>query len=527
MKKRLLFSAMLVGVFLRAEPGIGASYVWTGAGRSGGTEDTAWLNAGNWLVDGVPAETPPGADDDATVTLNTAYDNPSNPNVAVEIGAGATARHVVFGGMNVTGRKAEIQGDVTFATLDYNTASMTLTIVAGATLTLSGGEINPTTDAVIRYTFRSPPAYSGGLYRILEFPGKIRCTGSQVPLALAGVLGDIYVDNPAATVHFNNGTVVMGGDLYVFSTQRVIGFNPATGLKQCRQNRFLMSQDGASLTNWAACNIAGPGGLAMDNKPLKYPAGTYRSIDATYTIDNYVSDMSWAITGDVCLSGTNASGYALRVLRQTTRSAESKFDLLGNRLRIVGGGPLAIGDSSAYGVTARSFIVAAGATVSVDGPIVLGPGGYFSGDSETTIALKGNWDNRSRWQTNNFTLAASTLVLDGVATPSAPQRMEAQSLDLGPTPAGMVKNHGIGRLEVGTLGQPTHVRLVDSDDFMSDGTADAFYAGELIVHAGSSLDICGLNLYVDGQSVRRRWLEFGPGRVYDSTIPHGLLITIR
>ncbi len=515
------------------EDGYG-NYVWNGAGVSGGTENTQWLNGDNWLVDSVVPASPPGLNDDVGIALNTAHDNPDNPNVAVEVGAGATARHVAFSGMNGSGRRVEFQGDTTFATLNYATTRSTLNIVEDATLTLTGGEFNPDTEAVVKATFLSPGVFS--VYNILSFPGKIRCTSDQVVLRLNGVDGDIYVDNPDATIHFHNTQVRMGGDLFVYGSQRVIGLHSSVGMAPTRYSKDLYRQDGNALTNWAACHIGGMSYTMSSGAPFTLPAGTYGSVAVTYR-GHYSGNVWYAISGDVTFVGANASGYAVEVQRRRLTNANgSYFSLNGNNLTVTNGGLIMVCEFTDPDLPEENRntdpiwwnrIEAEGSTVTTDGDINIGPGGYFTGDADTTIALEGNWDNRSQWQNNNFTLATSTLIVNGSALPQMPQLLEAQSEDMGPTLDGMLDNHAIGRLEIGTPEQPTHARLADVDDYKEDELADAFYVAELVVHSGSILDIYGLELYVNGVSVRGRWRDFGDGLVTDSTIPSGTLIMVR
>jgi hypothetical protein len=154
---------------------------------------------------------------------------------------------VTFRGTSLTNR-VEIRGDATFSTLDYNTTRSTFSILADATLTLTGGAINPATDAVVKSTLVTPGAL-GTMYSSIAYPGTLRFTGNQVVLNLVGpVDGRMYIDDPTATVHFNNTIVGMGGDLFVYDTQRLIGFNSAIGIRPLRSSDDLYSRNGNPLT---------------------------------------------------------------------------------------------------------------------------------------------------------------------------------------------------------------------------------------------------------------------------------------
>lgn len=516
---------LILGWLLAAGDGL-ATHVWNGAGRTGGTGGTNWLDAANWLVDGAPPAAPPGLDDDANIDLNTAHSS----DVAVAVLAGSTARHVRFDGMNATGRQVAFLGDTTFSTLDYTTTKNTLSIAADATLTLTGGQINPD-GTVVKKTFSTPALDNA--YTILLFAGAIRCTGDQVVLhPMNPVAGKIYVVNPNAMVSFNGGTVTLGGELHVYETQRVIGFNETTGVIPTRivtaAGAGIYTQSGNALTNWIACRV---GGSVMDYGWLTLAPGTYRSVSAAAWTTSGGSDsrsLLYEISGNAIFSGTNAVGRAVYVSRGSSGGGPTgTLRLNGHDLTVTGGGTIALCDFGDVGTTRNGLIAAPGSTVATDGSIEIGPGGYFTGDADTVIAYAGDWDNRSQYKKTAFTLHAATMKAIGSAHPRAPQLIEAQSVDMGADVAGMVNNHAVGSLVVGTPTQPTHARLVDVDDFTADTLADAFYAGSLVIHEGSTLDICGRELYVDGQSVRKRWDEFGAGLVFDSTLPAGTILMVQ
>jgi hypothetical protein len=514
-------------------PSTNGVYTWNGSGVSNGNANSQWLWSDNWQVGGALPASPPGPDNDAAITLNLTHTTAVV--VAVAVGSGATARHVTFRGTSLTNR-VEIRGDATFSTLDYNTTRSTFSILADATLTLTGGAINPATDAVVKSTLVTPGAL-GTMYSSIAYPGTLRFTGNQVVLNLVGpVDGRMYIDDPTATVHFNNTIVGMGGDLFVYDTQRLIGFNSAIGIRPLRSSDDLYSRNGNPLTNWYACNVGGLTYTLDSGAPFTLPAGTYKSVSASFD-STYTANVLYEISGDVTFCGTNGGGYAVYVQRRnysgtTATAGGAEIGLNSNTLAVVGGGPIRIGEFAVEGsVQAASVwwnrLRAQGAAIVTDGSLQIGPGGYIAGDAATTISLARNWDNRGQWQTNNFTLQASTLALAGAADPGSPQTIEAQSVDLGATTNGMIRNHALGRLEIGTAEQATHAKLVERDDLRGDGASDALYVGELVVQAGSTLDLAGLNLYVNGVSAFRRWTAFGPGLVFDSTLPKGTLLLIR
>ena len=86
-----------------------------------------------------------------------------------------------------------------------------------------------------------------------------------------------------------------------------------------------------------------------------------------------------------------------------------------------------------------------------------------------------------------------TVNLYGGGTATAPQLLEAMSEDLGPVPAGFTGNFAYGSLN---LSNTDYVRLVNRSDNAPGGGPEAVYADRLVVPAGTTLDLNGLNLYV-------------------------------
>lgn len=460
------------------------------------------------------AEAPPGLADDATITLNEAHSN----DVAVAVSAGSQGRDVQFKGMNTSGRKVAFLGDTTFSTLNYATTRETLSIAAEATLTITGGAMAADGKAV-KKSFSTPESFN--IYAILKYDGAIRFTGAEVVLhPLNAVNGKIYIDNPEAKVSFNKGTVTLGGELHVLDSQQMLGFNESVGIFATRAvGGSLVSRSGHALTNWYACNVQA--GLLEDSSTLfNLAGGTYQSLKAhnwTASGGGATRHAHCDFTGDVTLVGTNENGHALYVSRRSTSASYyAGVRLNGYGLTILNGGLMQLGDAEDDESTWNGRIEADGATVTTDGTIACGPGGYLVGDANTVVSLAEHWDNRSQWRAANFKLEQSTVKLTGSATRRAPQLFEVQSEDLGESAAGMVNNHAIGRVEIGTAAQATFVRLVDESDFKEDAEADVLYLGELYVAEGSVLDLRGLEVYVGGESVRGRQGAFGPGQIINS-----------
>ena len=89
------------------------------------------------------------------------------------------------------------------------------------------------------------------------------------------------------------------------------------------------------------------------------------------------------------------------------------------------------------------------------------------------------------------------VVLNG-GTSSSPDDLEAMSQDLGSTPDGFTNNFAYGTL---ALGANTYVQLVDNAKNSGSTGPEALYADELVVPAGSTLDLNGLNVYVRADEI--------------------------
>ena len=91
-----------------------------------------------------------------------------------------------------------------------------------------------------------------------------------------------------------------------------------------------------------------------------------------------------------------------------------------------------------------------------------------------------------------------TLRFDGSGTPASPQRLEVMGADLGNVAAGFNQNFACGKLNVANK---TLVQLVDFSDNSSGTNAEAIYVNSVIVSAGATLDLNGLNLYARSSQI--------------------------
>ncbi len=128
-------------------------------------------------------------------------------------------------------------------------------------------------------------------------------------------------------------------------------------------------------------------------------------------------------------------------------------------------------------------------TLSVNGAGVLA--GSASGQINLASNLVGSTTNAQYFNPQGAVL------FDGSGTASSPQTLEAMSNDQGAAQSGFENNFAYGTLG---LANNTYVKLVDLSN-NSGSTAEAIYVNDLIVPAGSTLDLNGLQLYAHSMQV--------------------------
>ena len=84
------------------------------------------------------------------------------------------------------------------------------------------------------------------------------------------------------------------------------------------------------------------------------------------------------------------------------------------------------------------------------------------------------------------------VVFQGAGTASSPQLLEVMSQDDGNNSAGFTQNFVYYEI---SLANHTYVRLVDNAQNSAGKGAEALYVNAVVVPAGSTLDLNGLNLY--------------------------------
>lgn len=134
----------------------------------------------------------------------------------------------------------------------------------------------------------------------------------------------------------------------------------------------------------------------------------------------------------------------------------------------------------------------------------VGPNGYLaeSGDPGDRFIITEDFINQSTRNTDWFTDNTFFQFNGGSRNAGNPQTLEASATDLGRFTAGWQNNFVLGTLEIGT--SDTYVQLLDSYNNSADclnglcqvNSGEAIYVNDLVLEAGTMLDLSGLNLYV-------------------------------
>lgn len=160
----------------------------------------------------------------------------------------------------------------------------------------------------------------------------------------------------------------------------------------------------------------------------------------------------------------------------------------------------------------------------MEGGLTINGAGSLSTSSNSTLDVSGNL-------VGNTTNAAAfnplgTVILDSAqGTVNPPQLLEAMSQDLGNVSAGFNSNFAYSTLE---LTANTYVELVDNSANSPGNAPEAVYVNDLIVPAGATLDLDGLQVYAHTKQINGTIVNGGAvvsGEVYDDANDNGSLDT--
>ena len=168
-----------------------------------------------------------------------------------------------------------------------------------------------------------------------------------------------------------------------------------------------------------------------------------------------------------------------------------------SRLYIAYSAPSSFGDATAEEVIAASHgevLIANSSYVEITEKLYIGPNGKITTHGYSTIHMTGSaFENESTTPENLADLARMAFVFEGGIDDIDPFEVAGQ--DMGAVLEGFDLNFALGVLVIGgeDIGQ---LQLVDSFDNQPDKEeSEALYVGNLILGAGSMLDLNGLTLY--------------------------------
>ncbi len=339
---------------------------------------------------------------------------------------------------------------------------------------------------------------------IAEFTGEVRVGQGQLEI-LGGRMqaGSMYVDgrgwlNSNTEVNQRGGVVNIDGDVKIqdgtyalsggtLTVERLVMGDPAMispGLsigQISRTPEFL--QTGGELQVRGNLELCMPGFVWPLPTGPTFTGVTYRLQAGSVNVDGdtVVGSLGVAPAQFLQSGGTHRTVGTLRI-----EGVESRYELSGGELYV---GSLAIGtDVFNAGGT---FSIAAGAEFVVDSRITFGALAVVKAAPNARIQLDGGDVEILGTEAQLLAgLENVSLLVTGGETWST---LEVASADLGANSAGFEGNFAWDDLLVGSETEAGQLQLVDTAENHAD--AEAVYIDRLIVAAGSSLDLNGLNLY--------------------------------
>jgi len=337
-----------------------------------------------------------------------------------------------------------------------------------------------------------------------EFTGEVRVGQGQLEI-IGGRLqaGSMFVDgvgwsNTQAEVSQRGGVVNIEGDVKIqdgtyalsggtLTVERLVMGDPAQDSPgfliwpPVRTPGFL--QTGGELQVRGNLELCMPGFIQPLPTGPTFTDVTYRLQAGSVTVDGdtVVGSLGVAPARFLQSGGMFRTAGTLRI-----EGVESRYELSGGSLQV---GVLALGTDVFN--SGGTFALSAGVDVVVDSRITFGALAAIEATPNARIQLDGG---DVEILGNDAGLLAGlenvSLLVTGGETWST---LEAASADLGADSAGFAENFAWGNLLIGNETEVAQLRLVDTFDNQS-GT-EAVYVDRLIVAAGSTLDLNGLNLY--------------------------------
>ena len=446
--------------------------------------------------------------------------------------------------LNITGGTFTNQGTINTT----NGANLTITnlvdakglaITGGGALTLSGTWANSGTITVTNSTLNlggtaMTPASIG---TINNSGGTVKITGTlnnmgttfTVGTSLGNVIlsggtinGGTLAESGTGTLTLYNGTinaVAVASNLTVTSTVYV-----TNGLTLNNVTLSLASTTGnGDLTFQGSQTLGGTGtlllGLVGHNSGVLTSQGN-GSVASTLTIGANITvtnTYQGIITGYYSIDGFTNLGTL------NTSSSAVQFSLSGAMVTNQGTINAPYGTFYISATTGQEFlnqgVIDAGVTITlsgtgqfinqgvldaqtsdpinINGSVAINGTGALQGGSSGDIYITGNLLGST--QNAQAFSQMDTVTFRGSGTSTAPQLIEAMSQNVGAIQAGLIDNFAYGTL---ALSGNTYAQLVDQSLNAQGSGAQSVYANEIIVPAGSTLDLNGLTLYAKEVEVR-------------------------
>ena len=177
-----------------------------------------------------------------------------------------------------------------------------------------------------------------------------------------------------------------------------------------------------------------------------------------------------------------------------------------------------------YGDSGTLNITDAAASVTVSGRLYFGAAGFLTAVPGSTIHMTGSaFENESINPDNLVGLGNLTLIFEGGTGDVDP--FEVAGEDMGAVMAGFDSNFALGTLQLGGDAGIGQIQLVDTFDNRPDWEgSEALYVKNLIIGAGSTLDLNGLNLYYLNFTDLGGSIDFNGGDMQQVPEPATLLL---
>ncbi|MCP4853392.1 MAG: RHS repeat protein [Fuerstiella sp.] len=308
----------------------------------------------------------------------------------------------------------------------------------------------------------------------------------------------------AATVQFTLGTTTVNGG---YAAKRIeiygaeVTFNTGFSVAALEMVRGVLDVDGdvtvADTLSWSGGTMIGAGKTVLASGGRGTISGGWnkylgRTLQNAGTIDysasafyfgpisgetgnfDNLSTGQFNVTGAGDLRNYTVGAHAFNNVGTFTKSGD------GTTTKVVG---------VAFNSTGTVQVPAG--TLDLNGSITFDGDHHFASHHRGTIVIDG--DLLGSTQNVDLFSPQGTTRLNGVGSSTSPDLLEVMAQDLGSVPAGYFDNYAYGRL---VLADSSYVQLVDAADNATGADTEALYANELIMAAGTTLDLNGHNVYV-------------------------------